>query len=750
MLFLSDLNKLKARGYKPFIDYDTKSTSFLRTAELLQKLGVKNHFFSLVTYNEELRGIDPHDPVLNDLNINTNEAIRLRTLVMDECMNNPWYYYREVVRLRAQGAAERIRFEMNRGELALIWLMENHVETYIELPRQKGKSFTCGGIVSKCMGLTSTNSNYGLLTKDRKLAGDFSKYVDNFLTGLPNYLKFKNKFDRCNSEIVTVKRLNNQLHIMVCQDNPDDAKNVGRGLSLAGIIGDETNFQDNLDITWASLQTTGSAAKEFAKRSNAPYFTIISSTAGDLSTKKGRYGRSLFDSSLPFQDVFYDLKDEEELHTVIAKNNLLRLRNKIVSDGGREDEVKAAPTRVLVSYGYRALGLTDEWYETKKVEFNYATEEDAQNELNNVWKTTGSNDVLTPEEAKRIKDSMEDPVYVELTEDNFIVNWYIPKEEVDILKDTRQMVMGVDPSNALGGDAFPFIILDTDTAETLATGIYSQTNLVSLNEWFVKWFERFPNNFIMIIENRSTGAALIDTIVKYLLSRNINPLTKLFNWVVDTCVDSAKYAEILKESNRKLGDLTYFAGLKSDIGFTTSSKGRSSRDKLYGEAFRSYIQHCSTLCKDKTLAGQYLTLTTKNGKVEAGPGFHDDMVIVSLLVYWFLLYGKNKEKYGLDTTRILNKALYNSLGEEGVDLYIKNKLILDKIDELKDLLNNANNELDMEYYNKQLDRYYKKAGIENEAKVLEVDRSYKNMQLQRNEHVGDKMGYMKNILKRKW
>lgn len=728
MLFLEDWEKAKLRGYDPFIDYNTKNESFLRTAELLQKMGVENHYFCLGTMNKELEGIDPHDKKLCNMLDPSSELLKLRALILDECINNIWYFFREVSLVRVSGAANRVNFRLNRGSVATFWLLENHIDTYLELPRQIGKTFGSAGFLARCIGLASTNGNYGILSKDRNLTGDYAKYLENFLTGLPPYMTFRHKFDKCNSEMVTVKKMENQVHLMVCQSNKEDALNVGRGLALNGIIIDEGNFQDNLDITLPSLLTTGNAAKENAKRNNAPYFTLMTSTAGDLNTSRGKYGRKLFDQSLPFTERFYDLKDEEELRETIRRNNLARLKQNALENNDDPDAVMAAPTRVRVSFGYKAMGLTDAWYNEKKVELGF-TEERAQNELNNVWLKNSGSKILSPEESKALNDGSMDVVYMEITEDNYIINWYVPEEEVLANLPRRQMVMGVDPSNALGGDSFPFIILDTDTAETLAIGFYKQTNLASLNEWFVKWFIRFPENFIMIIENRSSGTVLIDTIVKELCSMGINPLTKIFNWVVDEMQDIPKQKENFNESFKKLHDLSFFAYLKRELGFTTSSgNSRSGRNKLFQQALRNYLTNAADVCRDKTIISEWHTLTDKNGKIEAEIGTHDDTIVALLLAYWFLLYAKNKHRYGLDTNRILNKALYKNLGEEGAEKYQRNQLVVSKIEEMKKMLNNSANDLEKEYYMRQIEKQAHKIGVETEGDTLNIDQKLNTLQ----------------------
>jgi hypothetical protein len=111
--------------YRAVPDLDTKNTSFLRTAEIFRKQGIKNYFFCLQLNNPMLKGVDPY---AEDL---TNEQT---AWIMEESRTNFWYFLREVCKVRS----DRF-FQANRGNISFIWNYLNHITTYMIMPRQQGK-----------------------------------------------------------------------------------------------------------------------------------------------------------------------------------------------------------------------------------------------------------------------------------------------------------------------------------------------------------------------------------------------------------------------------------------------------------------------------------------------------------------------------------------------------------------------------------------------------------------------------------
>lgn len=127
ILFSSDWQKYPG----VIVDYYTPNKSFVKMAKVLHEMGVKNCLFMLALHNPELQGVDPFD----EENL-TNEQ---KLAIFVEAKYNPWYFFRELVRIPPKAGNAIIRFELNRASLALYWLFFNHIDVFLIMLRQVGK-----------------------------------------------------------------------------------------------------------------------------------------------------------------------------------------------------------------------------------------------------------------------------------------------------------------------------------------------------------------------------------------------------------------------------------------------------------------------------------------------------------------------------------------------------------------------------------------------------------------------------------
>jgi len=112
-------------------NYETNNKSFLRIAMVLKRMGIANYKFPLTLYQTELAKYDPHNLLDN------SEELRLKIAL--ECSVNPWYFFREILRLPASGG-DPIPVTANRALLAMIWCFLNNISYIAIQPRQTGKA----------------------------------------------------------------------------------------------------------------------------------------------------------------------------------------------------------------------------------------------------------------------------------------------------------------------------------------------------------------------------------------------------------------------------------------------------------------------------------------------------------------------------------------------------------------------------------------------------------------------------------
>lgn len=229
-------------------DIETKNQSFVRLAGVYKAMGIKNHMFPLALVNPKLQGIDPFS---NNLDLLTIAAI------VQECQNNPWYYFREIVRVPAPGSPEPVMIEANRGNIALWWLFFNHITVMLIQCRQTGKSLSsdCLANYIRCIG--AVNTDMQLLTKDDNLRVRNIARLKELQNYLPYYLNLKTRQDADNTEKLTCVKLGNTYYTAVGQPTIEGARKVGRGLTLAINQIDEIAFIPNIKIILASMLASG-------------------------------------------------------------------------------------------------------------------------------------------------------------------------------------------------------------------------------------------------------------------------------------------------------------------------------------------------------------------------------------------------------------------------------------------------------------------------------------------------------------
>lgn len=121
------------------IDYSTKNQSFLDTHEELKEQGIKNNDFMLLLLDEDLKGVDLDQ-------VSSGKNSKLFGKVQKECVANPWYYFREVLKLPIDGGGE-IMFPLDQGLLAQIYVILNGQSCWVTRFRQSLKTFTGAAIL---------------------------------------------------------------------------------------------------------------------------------------------------------------------------------------------------------------------------------------------------------------------------------------------------------------------------------------------------------------------------------------------------------------------------------------------------------------------------------------------------------------------------------------------------------------------------------------------------------------------------
>ena len=294
------------------VDYDTKNASFIKMAMVLKDLGIKNNKFMLALYNPKLKGVDPYDP---DLDSET------QLMIAKEIKINPWYYLREVVRVPSQGATEGSPFILDRANLAFFWVYFNSIDIFETIPRQIGKTIAAMVLTSWVLFFAGQATNIGLFARGAALQVENVKRLKDIRDVLPHYLIRQSVNDTNNKEGITYSALNNAYKTFTAQSEVQSAIDQGRGQSLAITHWDEFAFYKMNWLSFPAATATTDTAAAQLKATGVPVCNIITTTAGRLDEKRGKYAFKIRSQCLQFTEHLFDLKNHDELEDLLIKNS---------------------------------------------------------------------------------------------------------------------------------------------------------------------------------------------------------------------------------------------------------------------------------------------------------------------------------------------------------------------------------------------------------------------------------------------
>lgn len=630
---------------QPYYIQNTTNKSFIKMHLLLKRMGIKNNTFFLACTQKELLNIDPHD----EKKITPELAMKIAL----ECKINPWYYFREIVRMPSQGG-DSVPFILNRANLALIWTFLNGTNIYLVQPRQTGKTISTQAIASWIMFIGTKNFTMAMYTKDNKLREENVSRLKYIKEELPTYLTHFNKLeDTTNKQTIRYATLNTKYDTYVAQSDIMGADTIGRGATVSVAHIDESEFFENLNVTYPVLSGTMTRAIAQAREAGLPNGVIITTTAGRLEAESCQYCMGMIDRCVPFTESFYDCKNKKELDELISMNSTNKM--------------------VYAQFSYLQLGLTDEWLHDAIARSN-ATRDAILREYLCIRTSGVDNSVIPLHLLEKIKASMKDPVHIQTVNSRYIFKWYVKPEEVLNNKNTT-IVMGLDTSENIGKDFTSLVMLDARDMSVICTARCNEADLIRLALYIGEFMSKYSNTFL-VPERKSTASMMIALICSELRKNGINPWTRIYNGIVQN-KDNKEFLEV-DLSDITLEDSAY----KKYLGFTTTGFGDTSRNALYSNTLMKTVELNYSRMHDTTLITELSSLAQKNGRIDHSASGHDDTVISYLLGCWFIFFAKNINYYNINKNIFLNE-----IGADGSKINTQEKerqnAILQQIVELK-------------------------------------------------------------------
>lgn len=587
---------------------------------MYKSMGIENHAFCLALVNSALADVDPFDV--------DNLTQDQKDMIVVECKINPWYFFREIAMVPAQGGGDAIPLNANRGNIALWWCFFNHITVCLIQPRQTGKSLSVAELMVYLLDILCSGTLINLYTKDEKLRKENIGLMKGIFNSIPAFLNLRHpKHDTNNMEDITVNALSNSYKTHLPQASEKMARNVGRGFSSAVNHSDEGPFAVNSHFSIPAMFSSANAIRDRAREAGAPYGNLFTTTAGKLDEVEGLFMYEILQESMVWTEQLFDALNQVELERLVRNNSPGRMY------------------QVNITLSHRQLGYTDEWLFGKMQE-SKSKNDAADRDYFNVWTSGTISHPLDPAVLKRIIASANDHMYNEIhAKEQYIIRWNVDRGNIENYMATNKTVLAIDSSEAGGGDDIGMVWTDSQTLDVAAAATINETNIYDYAVWLAHHLVQYPN-ITCIIERRSTGGAILDILMKLLPALGVDPFKRLFNLFVQDSDEQPDRFALLRQPLGRRDDKLYTLN-KGSFGFTTSGQGRFSRNELYGIGLQQAAKLGGDKVYDKMLIGQISGLKEKNGRVDHGSNHHDDLVIAWLLSHWFLTHGKNLLWYGI-------------------------------------------------------------------------------------------------------
>jgi hypothetical protein len=617
------------------IHFSTQNNSFLKMYKILQEFGVEDNTFFLRLDDETLLNIDP----LDEKNLTQEQKIRIHY----EIKNNPWYYFREIIRIPTSG--EKRMFELTRGTLAILWSIINDLSSFVVLPRQCYKTYTVAIAYSWLFYWGTTDTEFTFFSyADSILQGNLQR-VKEVRDTLPDYLNlFDERRDKDNAREM---RLNNKdyynwIRIKAPSRSKDTADKAGRGLSSAIVWYDEMCFIPNVQLQYEASTFSYKTVADIAKKNGSHHHRIMTSTTGHLDSPDGLWCFNFINSCCEFNEKMFDY-ETDTVKEMILKN----------STNGF----------MYIEFMYYDLGKDDNYLTDMQKD---AVSPDAfRREVLNSWEATSEEHPLGQEVIALLNNYIHKPSDILVIDNVYFLKLYKKIEELDF---TKRYIAGIDCGGNLLKDFSTFVLVDPENFETVATLRTNSYSTTRFSRAIAYLMLKVFTNCVIVPERNNMGIAIID---------NIN------------------------DNFPQLKSRIYFDE-KDKPGFVTTHHTRSL---LLNNLLKVVVTEDYDKLHDISIINEIIGLKkTRSGRIDHDPvNGHDDTLFAYLFTRWFFSYALNKNKY-IDPMMIGTQIPEDTLTiNDGIEELTKGALMSN----YKNLLLNESNSDSMIDANMEINPLYK-------------------------------------------
>lgn len=587
------------------LHYNTKNTSFLKLHYILKEMGIRNNTFFLELYDEDLLHINP----LDEENMTFGQKLKVHR----EIARNPYYFAREIVRIPTGGA--NIPFEINRGNLALMWAIDNDINNITILPRQTYKTTTTVAMYLRGIywAWENTESLWFNMNDDKN--GDNMERFKNMRSSLPEYLQLMSRKDVDNARSIKYLMNGGMYNAISCKapgHSEESSNKVGRGRSAPVQWWDEAVVIKYLPIQYSAAIFAYATVAKIAERNNSARGITMTSTTGNLNVPDQKWFFNFINKSTDFTEDMYDLTGYK------TDEGITKFDNKKISQFIDTNSPGNSGSKFLrIEYMYYDLGKDDNYIDEQRSLCN--GDDDVFNrEVLNQWLDVSKEHPLGAESIKILNAQIRRPAEVVVVESIYFLKFYKRVSEID----TRlPYIVGMDFGANIGKDYSTMVITDPTNFEVIATMRVNHQTIPKYAKAVAYIMLQILPSAVIVGESNAMGIAILQIIAQYIGAHRI-------------------YTDLEENSKTK-------ASSKNKLGVTMTAKLRSL---FYGELIRVCVREYYDRIYDKHIITEMNTLTfTKTGRIDHEDGCHDDTLMAYLYTIWFCLYAKHKKSVNVDS-----------------------------------------------------------------------------------------------------
>lgn len=603
-------------GETIYYDIDTENKSFLEVSQTLKKRGIRNHMLMLMVKNPKVVSIDPWS---DDLTLGE------QAIVLDEVMNNYWYFIREVFHVATSG--DPIPYGLNRANFVISFLMTHNINTIAIMPRQHGKTVTSITLFNYFMLFNSRNTTAVFTHKAYNDAVmNLTRLKDSFEQSLPSYLTsiLNPSKDRNKETQFKIDANKNEIRIVSPSASKADADKAGRGMTAPLIYIDEIAFIKNIKTMYGALAPAFSKASETAKKNNTNFGILVTTTPGSLTDRDAIDAKNMVDSAATWSEMVLDKWEEQP-----DKESADKYLREWVADNSMNDFVH-------VQYSYKQLGRDDMWLKGQ-IRTLQNDMELVKRELLLEWTQSSNNSPFSEE----LLDSLNSNVIdkddyqgrITLMNDRFTVN--VIEQPRNLLN--KNYIIGVDVSAGLQRDYSAISVIDPKNMKPV---MYFKNNTISvpeLKDLLIELISEYIPNGILVIERNNAGITLIQLLEDSKISSNL----------YYKVIGSKGNDTIVSVPNRLTGNAKYF---EPNTGNKRIQRGVNTttgvRDTMINEILFMIINEHPEIVNNSDLMDDIKNLERKKtGKIEHADGQHDDLLFSMLIGLYPFLYDTGFNKF---------------------------------------------------------------------------------------------------------